>query len=923
MENLNLAFALNFKNDSTGRIAISEPLKTDGASFTTEQEKGRIGHDVTFGNEEVSQIFYEGVYEKADNPLQLPDGTVIYQNCMGLPFLLKYYSIYGFESEVEFIITRNSVDFVVGVLDFQLAKTDLRTYFETKVVQETKRAQIKRQQDTKIDLFSDKNLDLQAITPCTTSNILLKAKPINQISTWTSVPEGAIGFSFTNYNAGSAFTTTQRAGVNICKIPGSYGIENSLSYISSIYNIVQGTGAYVPNDGLNFTYIEAVEELTNVTIEVTNLQAYTSQLIENGSISSGVTCTSGDGRVRFLVLVGADYQIPRIVGVMYEKIFGFSQSTPLEYLPTSLTLNIPLIVAGERVYIYMESTSSATFSGTNSAIANYKVFAVMNNCNIKISGTSTAIDSVIKGVRYVDGLKQIPKAINGMDVIAPRFDTGGQFYDQFAFSGKLIRQIANKPFYAEFKNWYSDLQEVNCDYQINQQNVFIGHERDYYPNKEILVLETVPNTETASEFNEKLCVNKVEYKYKNFAQNRDDLNTTDAVHTEGQWLVPNKQVENVKKIEIDLIRDYELIEITRKQNVSTKETTSLSEDDKLFLIYVSELAPNTVKGFTRLLQMRIDADGNLQILNGTGEQNGAFNWQLLGFNTAPGGSFQITQGSNSGVYSIVNCTPTVLTLSGAPSFQGLAVISVQYVLNNVQYQDWTSQLFNLITGINAPNDTCNLRSTPTGNLINHFGEYLSACLFYKGSDAVISNTYYKSNGELKIQYNGGQIIKMNAPILKSQLASAIITPEIVTRKAVCSFENALAYYQAMQTIDLVTGTIGGYIRTWDANGRVVLGHSIKDDFVWLDNIMTFKLEVRAENEFLTVSKFGAALVYINEVGFSDVILSKRWFRIFGDYVTLLDMNEIPLTNPTRFNKVKVNGALSASAESLAIALSGL
>jgi hypothetical protein len=100
----NFTFYLNFKNDATGLIEITEPVKFDGASFTVEQDKSRYGRDISYGNEEVSLEFYDGTF---NNGLT-----------MGLFQLLDYYKTYGFESEVEFILNKNGVNFTIGLLDF-------------------------------------------------------------------------------------------------------------------------------------------------------------------------------------------------------------------------------------------------------------------------------------------------------------------------------------------------------------------------------------------------------------------------------------------------------------------------------------------------------------------------------------------------------------------------------------------------------------------------------------------------------------------------------------------------------------------------------------------------------------------------------------------------------------------------------------
>ena len=123
-------FFLNFKNDNTGRVEISEPVKFDSANFVIEQDKKRYGRDVFYGNEEVSLEFYKGIYE---NGL-----THEFER------LIQYYNDFGFESEVEFIVQLDNIDFVVGILDFELAETDQIEYFKTKVIQNTKQAIVKR-----------------------------------------------------------------------------------------------------------------------------------------------------------------------------------------------------------------------------------------------------------------------------------------------------------------------------------------------------------------------------------------------------------------------------------------------------------------------------------------------------------------------------------------------------------------------------------------------------------------------------------------------------------------------------------------------------------------------------------------------------------------------------------------------------------
>src|SRR5690606_21377215 len=123
---------------------------------------------------------------------------------------------------------------------------------------------------------------------------------------------------------------------------------------------------------------------------------------------------------------------------------------------------------------------------------------------------------------------------------------------------------------------------------------------------------TPPSDTAKSYFNDRYTINQFEFGYKTYEQDKDESNTIDAVHTQSQWSLDNRQVENIKKVELDHIRDAFKIEFARKQAIN--ETTSTSDDDQLFIIDVVPLAPNSVGGFTAGLTHNINGDGNLQLL---------------------------------------------------------------------------------------------------------------------------------------------------------------------------------------------------------------------------------------------------------------------------------------------------------------------
>ena len=867
----NFTFYLNFKNDITGLVEITEPVKFDGASFTVEQDKGRYGRDISYGNEEVSLEFYDGIF---DNGLT-----------MGLFQLLDYYKTYGFESEVEFILKKNGVNFTVGLLDFQMAKTDLLTYFECKIIQENNRAIINRRKDINVDVFSDKDLDLNTITPLITENILLKAKPVLQVSDWRS--DDLIN------KAG------QKPYLNQARNVVKSEIESSLTPFSSVSSNQQAAAN-------NFRYVLAKESLSNIKIHLDTDIFFKYRTV------GGTPSNSASIFLRYVVYPYPYEDFPsngNVIEIYNKTIFGGADQDFT--LPTSFDFTIDLIPRGYSLGIFWGHDWDIVHMDD----ANRTEW-IYNKSDMLITATSTAIDSVIKGIRYVDLFKQNIKSISGLTIDAPKFDVNGEFYEQFAFNGKLIRQYTDKPFYVNFKDLTEGLQEVNADYQINQNDVFIGQYDDFYNNVDLGGYLQAPDSEFSNNFNDRYSINAFNYSYKTFEQNKDESNTVDSIHTDAQFLLPNKLVENVKKIEVNYIRDPFSIESARRQGINTKETTSLDNDDKLFLMDVYPLDPSSIGGFNSKLLMRLNND-KLEILNNTLNGEGTpFDWTLLGF--VVGSDFDIIAGENIGSYTVYSLEreKIVLTPSGfIPAFEGDGFIKTEYPLNNVSYVNRTNQGFTEILNLSSGDNYSNLRYSIKRNM-NHWQSYLKTASKYK-PNGIIQNTFFKNNGLLSTKYGLETTPTIEgANINVAYLNDAILSPMFYKTKVIAEFET-------VKTLLDNLATQKGFIRVVDTNNRVLKIHPTKLDYEWVTNLLTIEGEQRNESDFITIDTIGTELININEVGYDSIILKRNWFKIDGFFVTLYDFNNIPLINPTRIEKIKVNSIIYTTSITLSDALNGL
>lgn len=889
---------LNFISDNTGMVQIDEPIGFDAANFVIQQDKNRYGRDISFAGEEsdftfVSQIAkYGHQFDK----------------------LIEYDKIYGFESEVEYLLkdSENDEYYLVGTIDFKNKQTDQIKEFSCKFIQSTSQAILKRRNDVKVDLFSDTDLDGEPITPVSTSGILLKAKPIIQTSNWN------VSTPFWAYTYSGTTNILYQNPLNI--LNAGAAIENSLSYIDRfIYTLIDN----LEDDYYNFSYVDAVNDLTDISLTLTGVKmsyfipvgaSFSSGwqttpdriFIQGNAFEIGNTSFAASENVLFQDFYNpntntnpnrTEYQLEFIGTESVERFDGFTGNAD-RYDVTLPDIVIPVdpIVRGKRLSILFN-------------VGRYFSIVEWLSGSLKIIVTSTAIDSVTNGVRLIDAINQNAKSINqDFTVDAPRFENGGEWYDNFVFDGNLIRGRTS-PFIFSWKAIENALQEFNSDYEVNNNTVFVGKYDDFYTNNDIGAFLIAPDDTFRTSYNERYAVNRFNFSYKTFNQDKDDDNTIDGVHTETEWLNKNTQVENYKEIDIDFIRDPFMLETTRKKSVSTKPTTSLSQDDKVFIEDIVPIAPSTRGGFSASITHFVNSDGDLQLLN-----DSTYNWSLLGFGV--GDEFTIETTTNAGTYTVTELTNNIITLTpvvASPTDIGQKITRVSYPLTLVQYTIRTNEGFDRIENIDSPDKFSNLLYTPKRNILNNWGSYLKTCTKYKPFDII--NTYFKNGGALLTQFNGGDVITENATITQAELSDMLVTPEIITTKVITDFSGFKDFS------DLLKST-RGFIRVYDNNLAVRKLFPQKVDYVWSRNEMEITGEVKWESEYTTIIKSNGIYV-INEVGYPEDILPELEYQTENNNIQFFDSVTRPLTNSTRYDYVSVNGVVYDTIIELAAAIEAL
>jgi len=862
---------------------ICEPIGFDTANFVKQQEAKRYARSIEYGSiDKLTFVDVIGQYIETPQIIN-PQGDSSNYLDYGLQWLLSIYKDYGFESKVEYILEKNGVQFSNGMLDFtEKDITDGYTYISCKLIQKNKVADLKRRIDDKFNAFGTKNAKQETITPIATENLLLKGIIIPKFSSWNS-PDV---FNLTTYALSNVGTQTEFFTWNNCKNIVTDGISDTLTFLNDFRNFRDIDGSTASD----FKYIKAKKELFDVKIKISDFSWYQNVYSAGGG--------NGYVRNRFVIAWGLNPSSPLgFIAVIDNTINDGSSQTDI----INQTYTIDYVPAGAFIFIYMEAKCrQSSVIGGEVGCDN-----LVSKYTIEISVNEKSIDQVIKACHWIDLIKQASLYSCGIPVNAPLFKNGGIHYNNMVFNRRMISQNTDS-FYCTPKNAFESIEEVNCDYEPNETEIFIGHQGDFYTNQEVAVFQVIPSEDFTIEENDRCAINKFSFEYKTFEQDRSSENTDLAIHTSAEWLIQNDNVENKKEISIEFVRDP--LSIQKVVDLELLQpTTSTQEDDKVYISNVIQLAPSSFNEFGRVLLCRI-IDGNLEILNRTsdGSTDVFINWLSLGFGV--NATITITEGSNLGTYKVITLTRSILTLqpiTATPTSQGDLFIRIKYFYTDVFWTTRTNEGFSIG---DFPNQAYSIKRN-----MKYFSEYFSSCLLYQKKDII--NSYFKSNGAYKSQLNSETTpLIENATVTYNSLSLPYITPKIYKLNCYAEFQDILNYLETYKIQK-------GFIRTFDSNGRVIKGY-VKDlDHLWSENKLSLTIEEKFETIYLVLT-YADGILTVNDAVY-DLSGVSNWWKFENDYIKLYDSKNIPLSNFYKYNFVNLNGIVYNSKNELITALLAL
>ena len=118
----------------------------------------------------------------------------------------------------------------------------------------------------------------------------------------------------------------------------------------------------------------------------------------------------------------------------------------------------------------------------------------METIKVKITATSTAISTIVKGVRLYDLLRHQANSYYTILTDNGVFNNTSEYWNNFCFNGRMLGNLANQSFVNEFKSLYPSVcDEAFADYQITNSGIEIDFINNYYKDTEIANFTELPS----------------------------------------------------------------------------------------------------------------------------------------------------------------------------------------------------------------------------------------------------------------------------------------------------------------------------------------------------------------------------------------------------------------------------------------------
>lgn len=852
-------FKLNFITNGEGIKTIDEVVGYDEFTYKVKQENNRYGRDINFLDNDLT--FYKNRNHEFD-------------------LILFYWATFGWESQIQLIINIDGLEEVMGILNFKDANTDQIEFFTCSIIDDNVKSLVKKRDDIETNIFSNKTIDDDDIDPVSVKNMLLKAKPILQKSSWEM--EGVFNGGTSRSELGGGAETRF---INPVRVLKSFSFDDSFVPFSE-----------KSKDKTAFEIVRLKNSGKDITVSIKD-----SSFEINGDSDGG-----GNGDITYKLIVATativDGKIINdssgLVSTLVENVIysGKISDSGSATKSGNFTFKIPFLNRNNSILVYWSiRTRKTSLLGTVESF-----IKIGDSTKIEISGTAIGFNMVFPAVRLIDAVKYNIKSISTADVNFPIAQINGEYYNQFIFTGKSLRNI-NDDFNIKFKDVEEFITEFNGDFSVNNGNVFIGTYKDFYPNEEIASYDDVQFDNYEISVNETYTLNKFTYGYNKFFSQREKEvdNTLNIIHGTASYVILNKFVEDKKEIKIKFIRDPFYIQEQASKAIEVSDNTATNIDSDIFIIDGIENAGDLVFEEASEIRHFFNTDtGRLEMNN-----DGSFNFTLLGISV--GSPFEILpKDINQGSYTVFEVLPRTLILtkvnSGATDkTDGIRNTVFRYTVISVNI-DFISRTDEGVVSIEgAEKGSSNVLFSIRRNIEKYWLEFLSTANRFTGKK--IKNTEYISGKDVRINAFGLDMIESSSidavvPILSGFVHKVVFIKE---------FSEFLELKNKLQTTQ-------GYITYLDNNGHPQRIYPRELSYKLTEKELSITGEEKYTPSNITINSGNSGFVIVNELMITDKIKYKRNKNLFS----IFDTSGKLLFKPAFWNKIDVNNAVATTPEEL-------
>lgn len=548
--------------------------------------------------------------------------------------------------------------------------------------------------ESSVDLFSDQNLDDNAISPVVTQDIYLKENNPSLKNEWNAVND--------QYSTNFVEGTTLVPRVRVLSENFQTSTDNFANNTSSI-----------------FTALNSYEGLT---LKITSLIITVRQDVNDPNITNDFTLY---GYVNDIS--NSFFEIDSVI-----EDLGVYKQTKIEI--SNQSFDVFNLVPGDRIRIIAQNQDQR--------ISSSEIF-ISNNFQYELEIETPKFAGLSESVRLYDAFDQIIKQYTdsslgfNSDVLSP----SGRYYDNFVNSFLILRAGDNPDVERRFQTNFLDFFTASSNlmalgYDLRPNELKIEPLEFFFKDVEVIDLSDlnyVRENYVYRQSNE-LFYNDIKTGYNRFStEQQEDLEN---FNTKVELTTPLKTISNNFDIESDLITDIYAI----TEGINDTSNTTNDRDDEIVLINTVDLATYEDDAYYSSV-IHKDVSGQLVLE----QYERAWNQDFSISDT-----LVIISGLNIGSYSVISLSSTDIVLSSTTFDVGTSSNKISTTRTNIT-KNRSSEGFTTLDSNGLPIEiTANAIHDPIRQLLRHYGWFGSGFNKVETTNNIIVNDY-KNNGNVTTQ----------------------------------------------------------------------------------------------------------------------------------------------------------------------------